>query len=231
MTDKIDFTVVIMTYNEAHSLEAVILELLDILQTLGCSYEILIVDDGSSDGTAAVADHLSEKLSGVRTIHHETNLGLGGVYRTGFQRSDGRFVTFFPADGQFDPAIVTQMAGLIDDYDMVLGYLTGKRYSLLSQFLSWAEQLFYKLLYGSYPRFQGILMFRRQILQTTPLQSSGRGWAVLMELILKTSRAKYKVISVPTGELRPRKYGNSKVNNFKTIWANLKEAMALRHLL
>jgi len=220
-----------MTYNEVHSLEAVILEMLWVLQSLRRSYKILIVDDGSSDSTAAVADHLSEKLSRVQTIHHDTNLGLGCVYRTGFQRSNGRFVTFFPADGQFNPAIVSRMAELIDNYDMVLGYLTGKRDSALSKFLSWGEKLFYKLLFVTFPRFQGILMFQRQILQTIPLISSGRGWAVIMELILKTSRAGFKTISIPTGELRPRRYGKSKVNNFRTILANLKEAITLKCIL
>ena len=229
--NEVDFSVVILAYNEIQSLEQVVLELLGVLKTLGRSFEILIVDDGSRDGTGALADRLSEKLVGVRVIHHETNQGLGGVYRTGFHQSNGRFVTFFPADGQFDAAIVSQMARLIDNYDLVLGYLTGQRDSLLSRFLSWSERLFYKLLFGSFPRFQGILMFRRQILHIFPLKSGGRGWAVVMELILKTKRAKYKVISIPTGELRPRRYGKSKVNNFRTIWANLKETMAIKRFL
>jgi glycosyltransferase involved in cell wall biosynthesis len=228
---QVDFSVVIQAYNEAQSLEQVVMELLGVLQALGHSFEILIVDDGSRDGTSMLADQLSAKIPEVRVVHHEANLGLGGVYRTGFQQSHGRFATFFPADGQFDAAIVSQMAGLIDNYDMVLGYLTGLRDTLLSRFLSWGERLFYRLFFGPIPRFQGILMFRRQILQTFPLKSGGRGWAVLMELILKTSHSGYKITSVPTGKLRPRKYGKSKVNNFKTIWANMKEAMALRHLL
>jgi glycosyltransferase involved in cell wall biosynthesis len=228
---QVDFSVVIQAYNEIQSLEQVVMELLGVLQALGHSFEILIVDDGSIDGTGALADLLSTKIHAVRVIHHEKNLGLGGVYRTGFHQSQGRFVTFFPADGQFDAAIIPQMAGLMDQHDMVLGYLTGKRDSLLSKFLSQGERLFYILLFGSFPRFQGILMFRRQILETFPLKSSGRGWAILMELILKTGRLGFKITSVSTGELRPRKYGKSKVNNLKTIWANMKEAMALRHLL
>lgn len=228
---QVDFSVVILAYNEDQSLEQVVMELLEVLQALERSFEILIVDDGSRDGTGMLADQLSAKIPEVRVVHHEANLGLGGVYRTGFHQSHGCFVTFFPADGQFDAAIVSQMAGLINNYDMVLGYLTGQRDTLLSRFLSWCERLFYKLLFGPFPHFQGILMFRRQILQTFSLKSGGRGWAVLMELILKTSRSGYKITSVPTGKLRPRKYGKSKVNNFKTIWANMKEAMALRHLL
>lgn len=230
-TGESDISVVILAYDEVQSLEQVIQELLEVLLALGRTYEILIVDDGSNDGTGALADLLSTKIHAVRVIHHEKNLGLGGVYRTGFHQSQGHFVTFFPADGQFNPAIVSQMAELMYQHDMVLGYLTGKRDSLLSKFLSLGERLFYNLLFGSFPRFQGILMFRRQILETLPLKSSGCGWAILMELILKTVRSGFKITSVSTGELRPRKYGKSKVNNLKTIWANLKEALALRRLL
>jgi glycosyltransferase involved in cell wall biosynthesis len=229
--NEVEFSVVILAYNEVQSLEQVIMELLGVLQILGRSFEILIVDDGSRDGTGMLADQLSVKIPEVRVVHHETNLGLGAVYRTGFHQSNGRFVTFFPADGQFDAAIVSQMAGLIDNYDMVLGYLTGQRDSLLSRFLSWGERSFYQLLFGPFPRFQGILMFRRQILETIPLKSSGRSWSVVMELIFRTTRAGFKTVSVPTGELRPRMYGMSKVNNIRTIWSNLKEALALRHLL
>lgn len=70
-------------------------------------------------------------------------------------------------------------------------------------------------------------MVRRSILADIPLVSDGRGWAVVMELILRISRGPYRVISVPN-ELRPRLSGQSKVNNIRTITANLKQVLVLR---
>jgi len=221
-------SVVVMAYNEAGSLEAVVHEIHQTLEGLGRPYEVLIVDDGSSDGSAELADRLAETLPGVRVVHHPVNQGLGGVYRTGFAQARGDWITFFPADGQFPAAIIGQFAALMDRADMVLGYLLPERKrSLLGQALSALERLLYRLLFGPLPRFQGVLMFRRSLLDQFALKSSGRGWAVLMELIIRTNRGGYRVLSVPTA-MRPRMSGRSKVNNPRTIWANLRQAIALR---
>ncbi len=73
-------------------------------------------------------------------------------------------------------------------------------------------------------------MIRRELLDGLELKSTGRGWAIILELIIRTMRGGYRVISVPT-EMRPRMSGKSKVNNPRTILANLKQAFMLRRLL
>ena len=80
---------------------------------------------------------------------------------------------------------------------------------------------------GPLPRFQGILMFRRTVCERIPLTSVGRGWAVLMELIVRASQAGYRMRSVPI-ELRPRRSGSSKVQNLRTISSNLRQVLTLR---
>ena len=85
-------SVVVMAYDEAGNLEAVVRELHGVITALPGprADEILIVDDGSRDGTGAVADRLAGVLPAVRVIHHDVNRGLGGVYRTGFEVVHGR---------------------------------------------------------------------------------------------------------------------------------------------
>jgi hypothetical protein len=80
------------------------------------------------------------------------------------------------------------------------------------------------------PRFQGIMMIRRELLRDIPLSSTGRGWAVVMEFILKAARAGARIDSVPT-TVRPRSHGESKVNNWRTIVANLRQLLTLRRHL
>lgn len=223
-------SVIVMAYNEADSLAVTIREIVSVLSELRQPYEVIIVDDGSSDGTGALADRLSNELAGVRVIHHKTNQGLGGVYRTGFAQAQGGFVTFLPADGQFPATIIKQFVPLMDNADMVLGYLPNRDSSLLSKSLSWAEKVLYRLLFGPLPKFQGVFMFRRTLLDELKLKSTGRGWAVVMELIIRASRGGYRIVSVPT-EMRPRMSGKSKVNNLPTVWANLKQVLALRRYL
>jgi len=216
-----------MAYNEVASLEGVAREIQAALLRIGRPHEIVIVDDGSRDGTGALADRLSLEVPGLRAVHHDPNQGLGGVYRTGFKQAHLELVTFFPADGQFSATIIEQFVPLSADCDFVLGYLPERARSPLARFLSGAERLLYRGLFGPLPRFQGILMFRRAVLDRLTLRSDGRGWAVLMELLIRASRAGLRMRSVPI-ELRPRSSGVSKVQNLRTIVSNLRQVLALR---
>src|SRR4051794_32709934 len=99
-------SIVIMAFNEERSIESTVHETHHALNQLNCPYEVLIVDDGSTDQTGVLADQLALQLAGVRVVHHRENQGLGGVYRTGFFESKGEGVAFFPADGQFPPSVI-----------------------------------------------------------------------------------------------------------------------------
>jgi len=220
-------SVVVMAFNEAAALEPVTHELHDELCRLGATYELLIVDDGSSDGTGRIADELAAALSHVRVRHHGGNQGLGAVYRTGFAEARGDLLTFFPADGQFPATIIGLYLAAIADTDMILGTLPDRRGSLAAKALSLAERVLLRALFGHFPRFQGILMFRRSLLERTTLVSRGRGWTVLMEFILRQARAGARIKNIPI-TMRPRSSGTSKVNNLRSITSNLRQIFELR---
>lgn len=222
-------TVAVLAFNEHDNLRTAVSELLEELRTTGVSWELVIIDDGSSDGTGALADVLAGEQAGIRVIHHAQNLGLGGGYRSGFREARGEWLTFFPADAQFPASIIGSFLRAREGHDMVLGYLPA-RHDLLGKALSLAERVLYKLMFRTFPRFQGIMLFRRKLLAELPLVSEGRGWAVVMELILRASRGPYRLVSVPT-EVRPRLSGDSKVNNVRTIAANLKQLWQLSQKL
>jgi glycosyltransferase involved in cell wall biosynthesis len=228
MTESV--SVIVMAYNEAANLEPVVRELLDALATLPpADHEVVIVDDGSADGTGALADRLAE-LPRVRVVHHPENRGLGGVYRTGFEAGRRDLLTFFPADGQFPAAIIRTFHPLMKSHDLVLGYLPNRGGALLARGLSAAEKLLYRALFGPMPRYQGVFMLRRSVLAAIPLETTGRGWGVVMEMVLRVARGGHRVTSVAT-TLRPRRSGRSKVNNPRTVLVNLQQAFALRRRL
>jgi hypothetical protein len=77
------------------------------------------------------------------------------------------------------------------------------------------------------PRFQGVLMLRTSLLRDMTLVSDGRGWAVLIEFILRAFRSGARICSFPT-DLRPRQEGTSKVANLRTIWSNVCQIVELR---
>ena len=225
-----DLTVVLMTYNEVECLAAVADELLAALRELQRPTELLIVDDGSTDGSGALADRIAAQQPGVTVLHHPVNLGLGGVYSSGFSAARGQFVTFFPADGQFPGSILGDFRACAESADLVLGYLPDRRGTPLSLALSAVERMLYRAWLGPMPRFQGVFMIRREVLRQIPLASQGRGWAIIMELILRVNRGSYRVVGRPT-PYRPRATGRSKVTNTRTALANLRQLLALRRLL
>ena len=220
-------SVVLMAFNEAASLAGVTSEIHGALASLGTSYELLIVDDGSSDGTGRIANEMAATLAAVRVCHHDANFGLGAVYRTGFAEARGDLVTFFPADGQFPATIIGHYLAAIDDTDMILGTLPDRGGPVTARLLSWAERLLLRALFGHFPRFQGIVMFRRSLLDGTRLVSQGRGWTVLMEFILRQARTGARIKNLPI-TIRPRADGASKVNNLRSITSNLRQVLALR---
>ena len=215
-----------MAYNEAENLDPVVREIHGQLASLPGAHELLIIDDGSGDGTGAAAETLAAELPRVRVVHHPSNRGLGGVYRTGFEHASGDFLSFFPADGQFPASILATFLPLMADHDLVLGYLPRRDDGLVARGLSVAERILYRALYGRMPRFQGVFMVRRSVLAQVPLLTQGRGWGVVMEMVLRIQRAGHRVQSVPT-EFRPRRAGQSKVTNLRSVRANLEQALGL----
>ena len=224
--------VAIMCYNEAASLEHVIGEIRKELERLGLEYEIVIINDWSTDGSREIADRLAGSLSCVRVVHHPINLGLGAVYRQAFLCGTKELSTVFPADGQFEPAIMGQFLHRFNEADMVLGYIPEyqKNRSVPARIFSWLERTLYKVLFGHFPEFQGIMMFRRALVDTVPLTSTGRGWMIQMELILRFLKKGYRVVSEPTG-IRARMSGASKVMNLRSILSNLRQVFILRWYL
>jgi len=87
-----------------------------------------------------------------------------------------------------------------------------------------------RLAFGKIPRYQGIFMVRRTVLNEIELKSHGRAWAIVMELVIRLSRGQYRIVSIPT-EMRPRISGTSKVNNFTTILSSLKQLITLHRYL
>lgn len=221
-------SVVIPAYNESASMDPFVDEMEAALD--GCDYEVLIVDDGSTDETGASARCRAARNARVRVVSHPRNLGLGEVYRTGFAEARGELLTFFPADGQFPACLARQLVDLMPGQDLLLGHYTPAKVGRISRWLSAVERLVYRFVVGRLPRFGGVFMVRTEALRAVPLKSRGRGWSVVMEMILRLQRGNYRIESVET-PCRPRLAGSSKVKNVRTILANLWGLVRLRRLL
>lgn len=111
-----EISIVIPAFNEEASLEALVNNLKDVLPT-NKSYEIIVVDDGSTDNTALIA----KNISGVKTIRHPYNKGNGASVKAGIREATGEKIVIIDADGQHDPKYIPEMIILLDEYDLIVG--------------------------------------------------------------------------------------------------------------
>ena len=117
-----EVSAVLPAWNEAENLAAVVKGLAPALAQVAGRFEIIIVDDGSSDNTAAVVEQLAAADERVRLVRHPQNLGYGAALSTGFSAAKFPWIFFTDADGQFDPAELTKLAAQAVDHEFVSGY-------------------------------------------------------------------------------------------------------------
>jgi len=110
-------------------------------------YEVIIIEDGSPDKTAEVADELAVKYQKVRVIHHEKNMGYGATLKDGFLNAKLDYVFYTDGDNQFDLNELKKFVALIPYSDIVVGYRKKKQYSLYRKFTSLCYNYLLKLIF------------------------------------------------------------------------------------
>jgi len=219
-------SVVLMAYNESPSVRQVLRAVQQVLARMETSYELIVIDDGSTDGTRELVESEAARGTGIVVVSHDANQGLGAVYRSGFAAAHGTYVTFLPADGQFPPENIQVLFDAVEDHDAVFGFVDNRRDGLFATALSAVERGVCRVVLGPMPRFQGIFMLRREVLAELTLLSRGRGWGIVMELAARIHQGGYRARSVRTSVIR-RTTGTSKVRNVRTIVANARQLLRL----
>jgi len=115
-------SVVIPAYNEEEGILKVVEELKLVLDNANQPYEIIVVDDGSTDNTAKIV----EKIENTRLIQHVHNKGYGVALKTGIKSASGDFILITDADGSYPTKDVPRLLEQVEQYDMVVGARTGK---------------------------------------------------------------------------------------------------------
>lgn len=115
------FSVVIPFFNEEDNLEPLLEELLPVMQSLGEPFEVLLVDDSSTDASLGIASKMAEQDARIRVLHLDPQQGQSGALATGFRAVHGERVITLDADLQNDPNDIPKMVEMASSYDVVCG--------------------------------------------------------------------------------------------------------------
>lgn len=214
-------------YNDEASIAALVGDALEVLPGLAADFEVIVVDDGSTDGTAAVLDELARTDPRVRVVHHAANRGYGGALRTGFASATKELVFYTDGDGQYDVRELARLRPLLrDGVDIVNGYKIKRADSWRRKVVGALYNRAVHLLFSIPIRDVDCdfrLIRRRAVEQVELVSSSG---SICVELVHKLHLRGCVFAEVPVGH-RPRAHGRSQFFTLRRVGRTALDLLSL----
>jgi glycosyltransferase involved in cell wall biosynthesis len=219
-----ELTISIPAYNDSATLPVLIKEVQLVANELGVRYQILIIDDGSTDNTLAMAQELSAQAANITVISHTSNKGFGYTLKEIFTQPTTKWVLFLPGDNQFPASNLTYLWPLRNEYDFILGY-RAKRYDSFQRKLnSWIYNQLLSLLLGTNVKdVNSIVFFRTSFIRHQPFFSSSA--FIHAELFIKFLKANARITQVPVIH-QPRTFGFGSGGNMRVILNTISDLFA-----
>jgi len=204
-------------YNDAGTIPTMILRALQTLAEVADDYEVVVINDGSSDDTARILDDLVQHYERLRVIHRSQPSGYGGVLRAGFAAAAKDWIFYTDGDAQYDARELALLAQAVQDgVDMVNGYKIKRRDPFHRVVIGLAYQYFVKYLFGLKIRDVDcdFRLMRRTIFDEVTLESTTG--TITFEMVKKIQDAGYHMVEVPVHHWY-RQYGESQFFNFPRV--------------
>lgn len=212
-------SIIIPGLNEAGNIGKAVAVILDALNKIHVEdYEILMINDGSSDNTGEVIDGLAMKNNKLKTLHNPVPRGLGYDFRVGVSLASKDYVGWFPGDNETLPETINSILEQIGKADIIIPYTVNPQVrSLYRRLLSSAySSLFNSLFRLRLKYFNGPCFFRRDLLKTIVISTDGPAYMaeILIQLI---KRGDVSYLEVPM-YIKARDYGKANVLKWKNVY-------------
>ena len=204
-------------FNDEGSIARLVHESLEVLPQITNDYEVIVVNDGSSDGTAAVLDGLAYKFPCLRAIHHPRNRGYGGALRSGFESATKDLIFYTDGDGQYDVREIMKLIPLMaEDVDVVNGYKIKRSDSRRRILLGGVYKFLARRMFGLPIRDVDcdFRLMRREAIQSVTLTSMSG--VVCTEMVYKLHAAGYRFAETPVHHFR-RLHGQSQFFTLRRV--------------
>ncbi len=219
ISTPIALSVILPAYNEEVLLDGCVRQLHRTLATLQVPAEIIIVNDGSRDRTAEIADDLRRDLDGI-TVCHQANQGIGGAFRTGVQAATGEYLILWPADMPAEPADLAPYTAEFGKADVIVGVRRARLgYNPLMLFNSWVYPKLVASLFGLRLRdVNWIHAYRRAMFVRISLTQ--RGIPMLVEALVRLRDIGATFVEVNVA-MKARLGGVPSASRFRVMWRTL----------
>ncbi len=213
-------------YNEQDNVTSTVERALNVLEKIGSDFEVIIVDDGSSDATAQIADKIASRNSRIKVAHHPTNLGYGAALISGFKAASKKLVFYTDGDGQFDIGELPPLLPLIEQYDIVSCYRLNRHDNLIRKINGWCWTKLTCLLFGMKVRDIdcAFKLYKKEIFDNIELSSSGA--LIDAEILARAVRKGYTITQKGVHHY-PRAAGKQTGANLRVIFRAFKELFQL----
>jgi len=203
-------TVAMPAYNEAENIEAMVADVIEVMDTLTDDYEVIVVDDGSSDGTGQVVESLERRYPQVRLVSHEVNQGYGAAVFSGLINARKELVFFTDSDRQFDLREIEKLLAHIDKADLVVGFRTPRRDPFMRRLNGWGWSALVTLLFGYTARDIdcAFKLMRREVIERVKDKVESRGATFSAEFLVRAKQAGFRIREVAIHGHRPRVAGS-----------------------
>jgi glycosyltransferase involved in cell wall biosynthesis len=191
----LSLSVVLPAYNEKENICAVVEHTLEALPRLVDDFEIIVVDDGSTDGTSEVlTDLLAEHHPKLRVVRHRVNRGYGAAIRTGFVNSGAELLFYTDSDRQFDVGELEWFLPLLAEYDVVVGFRVYRYDTVLRCILSWFYNRLVRVVFRVRVRDVdcAFKLFRREVIHKITIESTD--FFVDTELVARARKWNFRII-------------------------------------
>lgn len=217
-----DLSAFFPAYNEGENVEKMCASLKMILPRVAEDYEIIIVNDGSQDGTKEIVDRLAREDGRIHIVHHERNMGYGAAIRSGINACRKEYLFFTDGDNQFDVSQLSLLVPLISHYDGVIGFRLNRQDPWIRRFNAWAWNRLVRLMFGL--KLKDIncafKLFHRKVFNQIQLESSGA--MISTEMLVKIKDKGFKVQEM--GILHsPRLVGKQTGANLRVVLSAFRE--------
>ena len=180
-------------YNEAANVANTMHKAIAVLEKVTSDYEIIVVDDGSTDGTGQIADQLAAANPHIKAVHHPKNRGYGGAVQSGIRASTKNFIFYTDGDGQFDMGEMPALLPLMEQYDIVACWRINRQDSWIRKLNAWCWTRLVNFVFDMQIRDVdcAFKLCKRQIFDTMKLRSTGA--LISAEILARAVRKGYKV--------------------------------------